>query len=371
MPTLPVVSDDVFRFAERVLLLIDSGRKSATYKLATLLALIDVVAESTDQHATAPDSVSGTAVARRVIELYWPQSAMYTTGPGDRPQALRQSPQNDIPAKLHHWRCQHGIGERASLDVARAADPVGFAALERDLIATVIRMPIPKLQRFGENRGAVEDRFMFDFSWRDEEGARRIFTADFDDRLYLQPHVGEYLVRLAPLLRPAIQHKWAELVARRNTDLVDDHQLSEFLFGAERVDLSPVRGGLAEVQNHECFYCGHRMQSKVQVDHFIPWSRQPDNSLANLVAAHPACNANKSASIAGHEHLERWTQRLAHDVLSPLADESGWTHRPMRTLSLVRATYLWLPEHTQLWVLGNNFEPIDPLRIQELFTTTA
>ncbi len=39
--------DDALRFSERLLALLDATRYSATYKLATLLALIDVAAEHT------------------------------------------------------------------------------------------------------------------------------------------------------------------------------------------------------------------------------------------------------------------------------------------------------------------------------------
>ncbi|MDQ3096252.1 MAG: hypothetical protein M3Q82_09940, partial [Actinomycetota bacterium] len=241
----PMGSDDGgLRFAERVLSLIDSGRKSATYKLVTLLALIDVVAESSDPREGPPQVVSGVQVAERVIELYWPQTVAFRPRSDGTPVALRQSPQNDIPAKLFAWRTARQLPASASLGSAGATDPDGWERLKRDLTVVVIRMPIPKLQRFGDGATAVEDRFIYDFSWRDEEPVGRVLAADFDDRLWLRTGVGEWLVRLAPLLRPAIQAKWAQLVARQNTDLVDTYQLHEFLFGGTRIDLSPVRTAL-------------------------------------------------------------------------------------------------------------------------------
>ena len=91
------VSDEgALRFAERVIALVDAGRKSATYKLATLLALIDVTAENM-RPAGPPTSLSGREVAGRVIELYWPQTAVYGTDAGGSARTLKQSPQNDIP----------------------------------------------------------------------------------------------------------------------------------------------------------------------------------------------------------------------------------------------------------------------------------
>jgi 5-methylcytosine-specific restriction endonuclease McrA len=361
-----VPDEGVLRFAERVLSLIGTGRKSATYKLATLLALIDVVAESSDPVSGAPTVVSGTEVARRVLTLYWPQSAVYGEGPGRSPVPLRQSPQNDIPAKLHTWRRTHGLSSGASLAAAGAVDPIGWARLERELTTVVLRMPIPKLQRFGDSQSATEDRFIYDFGWRDEEPVSTVQRPDFDDRLHLRDGVGEYLVRLSPLLRPAIQTKWSELVARQNTGLLDAHQLSEFLFGATRVDLTPVRAALASLQGGACFFCGEMMHSAPQVDHFVPWSRHPDNTLDNLVAAHPKCNGAKSASIAGHDHLRAWIDRLTDPGLDDVAASVGWPRRQKRTVGTVAATYRWLPEGTRLWVRGGEFEVVKPQLVRSL-----
>ncbi|HUK71488.1 MAG TPA: hypothetical protein VLW50_22445 [Streptosporangiaceae bacterium] len=66
--------DDALPFAERLLALLDATRYSATYKLATLLALIDVAAERVAPDGSAPEMLSGKEIGRRVIELYWPQT---------------------------------------------------------------------------------------------------------------------------------------------------------------------------------------------------------------------------------------------------------------------------------------------------------
>ena len=48
-----MAEDAALRFAERLLALLDATRYSATYKLATLLALIDVTVERTGLDGTA------------------------------------------------------------------------------------------------------------------------------------------------------------------------------------------------------------------------------------------------------------------------------------------------------------------------------
>jgi hypothetical protein len=370
-----VPADDALLFAERLLALLDATRYSATYKLATLLALIDVAAERTGPGGSAPETLSAKEIGRRVIELYWPQTVPYGAAAHGEPKILSQAPQNDIPSKLAAWRTARHLGPGASLEEASAVDPLGWAALEAELVAIVIGMPLAKLQRFGEGYRSVEDRFIYDFSWREEVGRSAVAKPGFDDSLRLRPGVGGWLVRLAPLIRPAVQAKWASMVAARNSDLLDAARLDDFLFGAERISLARVRGPLAEMQNRECFYCAGRLAAAWDIDHFLPWSRHPDNTLDNLVAAHAACNNAKSASLAGLGHLRRWIERFANTSanhrLEAVRLATGWPRRPNRTLSTARATYLWLPEGTRLWREKSAYDPLDPVEVRSLLDAVA
>src|SRR6266480_6864612 len=71
---------------------------------------------------------------------------------------------------------------------------------------------------------------------------------------------------------------------------------------AERVPLERVRGPIIELQEGRCFYCAERLARRAgqtpDVDHFIPWSRYPDDGLENLVVAHARCNAQKRDFLA-------------------------------------------------------------------------
>lgn len=364
---MPNVADDAVRFAEQLLSLVDTGRTSSTYKLATLLALIDVAVESTDPVTGAPTRIRAKRVAERVVELYWPQSAVYGAVSGG---ALVQSPQAGvIPARLADWRQRHGIGGRATLDDARRVDPAGWEDLKNDLIARVLQMPIPRLQRFGDGRHAAERRFIFDFAWHDKESTGRLMAVEFDDSLHLRPGAGEHLVRLAPLLRPIIHSKWIELVVRYNDGLRDVRLLDEFLFGAERTNLETVRGPLTELQQGRCFYCDQPMRRNVHVDHFIPWSRNPDNRLDNLVAADARCNGSKSASLAAHRHLESWVTRTGGAVLDGVANATGWPRDAAVSARTVAASYLWMPVGTRLWSSLDEYEELDPERIGPLLAS--
>ncbi len=366
---MPHVADDAVRFAEQLLSLVDTGKTSSTYKLATLLALIDVAVESTDPVVGAPARISAKRVADRVIELYWPQSAVF--GPVSD-GALVQSPQAGIiPARLSEWRRRHGIGSRSTIDDARRADPDGWERLRRDLVTRVLQMPIPRLQRFGDGKQAAERRFIFDIAWHDKASPGRLMAVDFDDSLHLLPGVGEHLVRLAPLLRPIIHAKWIDLVVRYNDGLQSVRQLDEFLFGAERTNLEAVRAPLVELQQGRCFYCGKQMRGSVHVDHFIPWSRNPDNRLDNLVAADDSCNTSKSASLPSHGHVASWVARTKGSDLDRVAEAARWLRNAVVSARTVAASYLWMPVGTRLWSSVDDYEELDTDRIRRLLAPLA
>lgn len=362
--------ESVLQFTEQLLSLVDSGRYTATYKLATLLALVDVAADHVDSSGAAPTVLSAREVGGRVVELYWPQTAPYGAAHA-RPEVLSQSPQNDIPAKLAAYRLRHRLPAGATLADARSADPQEWNELEQELVGTVIRMPLAKLQRFGEGRTAVEDRFIYEFSWQDEVPLSTVRRAGFDDSLVLRAGVGEWLLRLAPLIRPLVQAKWSERVAKRNPGLVDSDRLDDFLFGADRISLERIRRPLLDLQDHNCFYCRRPIARGAAVDHFLPWSRHPDNGLDNLVAAHGRCNGQKAASLAGLDHLEHWLDRNDNDRLSEVAEHSHWPRRPERTLSAARAAYLVLWPSTRLWAGDAVFEPFDRARAERLLARTV
>lgn len=362
-------------FAEQLLSLLDSGRYTATYKFAVLIALIDVCVEATDAGGQPPDRVSARRLGERVLELFWRQSLPYPGGEGED-RYLRHSTQaNDLVAKIGRFRRDHGLGPGATVEHARELYPAPFGFLRDEVVVTVIRMPLPKLQRFGTGSRVSENRFLYDYQWPDEVPASRIRRADFDDGLYLKPRVGEWLVRLAGLLRPIVQPRWAAFVADRSGGVVEASWLDAFLFGASRIALDAIRAPLVEHQRRECFYCRDRLTAAAaEVDHFIPWSRYPDDGLDNLVAAHARCNNSKRDSLAASDHLGHWLDRVSpsgRDGLDVLARETDWLRHRERTLGSARASYLWLPEGTLLWEAVDRYQEASRDVLVSLLTSGA
>jgi 5-methylcytosine-specific restriction endonuclease McrA len=223
-------------------------------------------------------------------------------------------------------------------------------------------MPLPRLQTMGKSRRG----FIYDIYWDQRIDQREVAAyqarqpSTFDNRVLLRPGVGEYLLQLSGLLRPLIQRRWAAMVAQLNR--LEDSQLEMFLFGTDRTPTAKVRAGLWEIQDRRCFYCEGRVAdpSHADVDHFLPWSRYPDDGLDNFVIADKSCNRWKSNSLAASEHLARWARRFQEhpsdcSQLTELGAESKWARGGSKTLSVARAIYLRLPKDARLWLRGKDF----------------
>jgi hypothetical protein len=68
-------------FAERLLEVIDSGRRTATYKLALLIALLDLCARRSDAAGRPPGVLYTREIAEQVAAIYWPQVIVSRRGP--------------------------------------------------------------------------------------------------------------------------------------------------------------------------------------------------------------------------------------------------------------------------------------------------
>ena len=347
-------------FAEKLLLLLDQGRRAATYKFAVLLARVDVCLESTLPGGEGPATVTTRQLAERVVDMYWPHTSPFA----DRGDAvvLRQNSggQAEIVTLIRNFRERSGADPSTPLARSRHAAPKAFEKLLLDVEWKLAEMPLPRLQLVGERL----EPFVYPIGW-DTTIRRAEFESDsFDRRLHLVGSAGDHLVRLAPLIRPLVEGRWALLVAQLNPDQTDEARLHRFLFGSERVSLDALRGPLRELQDNACFYCGGALRTGVEVDHFVPWARYPDNAVENLVAADAACNNAKRDFLAASEHVARWAERVRPGTasareLAGLAAGTGFESAPGRVLSVARATYLRLPPEVQLWRAGRDFVAAD------------
>lgn len=332
-------------FAERLLAVIDEGRRTATYKLAVLTALMDCCAEAVSVRGLAPTRLQTRAIARRVAAIYWPQLRPFPT-PGN-PVELRQITNKSavvIRALSTAFKALPGV---PSWEVAESVLPQDHVHQVLDVVElTVARYPLVRLQTID----GVPQAFLYDLDWG-EDVTLAWLRAGAGAVVRLKPGAGDQLIRLAPLVRPLVELHWVRMVASLNKlGLVED-DLHRHLFGAERIMFPPrLRAGLVDLQEGACFYCGEPLATTA-VDHFLPWSRWPNDAVENLVIAHPSCNSHKSDRVPGPASLVRWTHRIRDQAgdLATVAARTNWRSDPSRTLSLARSLYAHLPEGAPLW----------------------
>ncbi len=363
-------SHNPIRVAECVLELLEEGRTSATYKQAVLVALLDLCLEKTRANGSPPDSVTTRELAEKVISLYWPQVRIWSDAEADAKGRIlvqnksgRATEQGGgILALIHDFRriAEAASGRSASLWSARSQHQTAWEQLVHDVEWTLIEMPLPKLQRIGSH----DMPWLYEIPW--DDGANKPRRGDvrayqqgrggpFQNVVRLRPGVGRALQQLNGLLRPFVLQHWSDQVARMNR--LSATRLPEFLFGADREALSPVRAGLLRLQEGRCFYCARAIASAAEVDHFLPWSRHPDNALHNLVVADAACNGDKRDFLASARHVARWRERNGsrEGTLADLARGLDWEAGSERILGTARAVYAQVPEDGRLWEASRTF----------------
>ena len=365
------MSDDqsAIALATRILDILDQGSFSATYKYALFIAVLDLTISKNTKGAL-PTTLTTRELAERLIEVYWPHASPFNTGTVPRQGGVRSGSQAEIVEAIVRFRAE-GAGSPADLrHRARLARPESFKKLVRFVEWKLIEMPIPRLQVLGRE----EDRFLYEYNWSKEirRGEVSAYLQDlpsqFDNRLLLKPGVAESLVRLNSLLRPLIQREWAVMVASMNDQ--PEAKLEAFLFDQSRVSLEPVRRPLHALQSGRCFYCGRLIDGQVHVDHFLPWAHYHDNSLDNLVAAHPQCNAKKSDHLATVIHVEQWRDRAKKlgEPLGKISADLMWEHGADRSRGVALTIYGYLSPSARLWRSGDSFEPADKKRLLELLS---
>ncbi len=349
-------------FLEKLLQVLGHGGFSSTYKYAVLLALIDLCVE-----AGQPPTVLTTAqLARRVVELYWPQARRF-------PSAQRVLKQNNGEAAtilrlVAEYRANHP--DRLSPPTG-LSPPADFVDVLVEVEWVLVHQPLPKLQKVGGG----EERFLYTISW-DETVSRKAFTRGkrglpdgLDNRLLMMPGAAASLVALAAVIRPLVQSQWLAKVRALNG--LPDAELDDFLFGARRVDLGALRGPLRDLQEGQCFYCsGNLSRGPTEVDHFLPWARYPDDGLDNLLLAHGSCNQKKLHYLADLDFARRWAERSEREDkrLSEIALAENWGRDRARTFGVVASSYQSVTEGIRLWQGG---EALRRLSVEDLSPVMA
>lgn len=341
--SLPI---DPLVLGQRVVGILETGRRTATYKLAVLFALIDYCVEHLPERSTAPIDVPLNDLADRVIELYWRQVAPFegathrlyqSTGEKSGDRAL-------ILDEITQLRTAPGRHPRPTPAIARREVPAEYEEARGRVIRVLVRQPLYRLQKLSGT--GKDDTFLYDDSWMNAKVSNREITKH-GNKIQLEPGVATGLARLAGLLKPTIRIHWVEAVRAINPAINQKvPPVERYLFGADRVALARAGNALKDAFSQLCFYCNKR--AATAVDHVLPWARLGLDSLANLVPVCEPCNASKLDAVPAVEHV---VAALCRDrsKLEEIADRLHWPAELSRVTLAARGIYLSTPEHSPTW----------------------
>jgi len=273
-------------FLNKLQRILNEGSFVASYKYALLLSIAELCVEKEmDGRCDGRTLLQLDDIADRFVSLYWRQAAPFTGG-----AVLRHAAGGEASVVSQIRRFQN---QAASLAAARRHH--AWRSLVRNVARTIRVMPLWKLQRAGRDR--------VDFLY-DEELV--------DGGILLRPGIAACFRLQFTVVQSLVQLAWLTFIQRLPTNqevLGSTGDLADFLFGSQRAGLGSIVDGLADLQAGRCFYCDRPMNQRMEVDHFIPWSRYPRDLGHNFVLAHATCNRDKRDMLAAPVHLVRWMER--------------------------------------------------------------
>ncbi len=135
-----VVADPLL-LGQRVIAILETGQRDATYKLATLMALIDHCIENLPKHAEDVLRVPLPELARRVLALYWPQVRPFE---GQELRQRRTGSIARIPDAAKSLREASLSGNSGlSLDIATNRAPKEYQTAIAKITLALAKQPLP------------------------------------------------------------------------------------------------------------------------------------------------------------------------------------------------------------------------------------
>lgn len=317
--------------------ILDGGQFVASYKFALLMSLAEISIES----QSAQDEILRITLdqlSERFIEIYWRQAAPFRGH-----ETLWQTTGTQAVIISMITRARAGYSNLAQ---ARRS-PVWFRLVKRSR-EILLDQPLWRLQRVGARTLVC------------------LYEPKLDnDAIVLKPGVAACFRALYGTVQALVQLAWLRYVQNlpRNQALLGaGNDVAEFLFGADRSCLTPLRNGLKDLQLGKCFYCQTSLGDKMEVDHFIPWTRYPRDLGHNFVLAHRACNNSKRDLLADIPHLERWVIRnyKANNALNQLFDDLQLQHEKETSMHVAEWCYASVAETAGLvWSKKDHFLTLD------------
>lgn len=140
--------------------------------------------------------------------------------------------------------------------------------------------------------------------YNDFQGKLYSFDLKSDGIILGQPSY-DFIAKYKMEIEKLNYYYWARFLEKVNDDDALVRVLEKLeLATPQRKDLSIYRDILyLEFQQDCCFYCGKKLNDKIHVDHFIPWTYVKSDNLWNFVLSCPKCNLKKKDNLVGGDYL--------------------------------------------------------------------
>lgn len=327
-------------FVQRLLEIVNEGKRETTYKLALLLALVEWVATNEDKTI-----VPTAKLADLVLDLYWRQVRPFVDLKGETVELSQgKKPPALIISAVAELR--NSFPGDTRLQQVRAKSPALVKTAVEKIQTVLIQQPIPRLQRYDSKYIP----FLYECSWKEKAPVSPLKKSG-SDFVTLLPGVRGRLLTLGPLFRPFIEQVWIADVLSWSSLATEEDALRAHLFSSSRVQFPPkLRAKMAEAQNGKCFYCAKSLGADWAVDHFIPWSKHPSNAAENLVASCKKCNGSKSDKLVVPKLLEPWVERcLDSSLINELSSLWSEDSNTKTSLTVARNFYESLLPGSVIW----------------------
>ncbi len=341
---------DPVLLGQRVVAILESGLRTATYKLATLMALVEHCIENLPEWPADTLLVPLPELAHRVLEIYWQQIRPFDG------HELRQSSQPRARILNAANQLRAASARAGSVDLARLRAPAAYQQAVDEIALCLAQQPLHRLQKLPG--ASTSDSFLYDDSFLHDHVSRATLRAQ-GDAIELKSGVGHGLARLAGLLKPALEIMWVDDIRRMNKFLdAEVPDVAGHLFGRERTALAALREPFKAAFGPHCFYCGAHLPANNPIDHVLPWSLVGIDGLSNLVLACARCNGDKSGALPAVSIVDRVLGR-ERNVLEEIASRLQWPTQHDRVMAAARGIYRGQPTGVPTWSAYKQSERLD------------
>jgi 5-methylcytosine-specific restriction endonuclease McrA len=342
---------DPLLLGQRVVAILETGLRTATYKLATLMVLVEHCIENFPERPEDTLRVPLPELAHRVLEIYWRQVRPFDG------HEIRQSTQRRARILIATNALRAASGRTTgSVDAARLRAPAAYQSAVDEVMMCLAQQPLFRLQKLPGS--SVSDPFLYDDSFLHDHVSRSTLRAH-GDTIELKPGVAHGLARVAGLLKPALEIMWVDDVRRINKFLdAEVPDVAGHLFGRERTALAVVREPFKEAFGPHCFYCGTHLPADNPINHVLPWSLVGIDGLSNLVLACARCNGDKSGALPAVSIVDRVLHR-ERIVLEQIASRLQWPTQHDRVVAAARGIYRGQPADVPTWSGYKQSERLD------------